>query len=362
MKKFLAFAALASVALVGCVNDEKMEMTSGAQKISFDTPVMSTQTRANEFGEIDGNSTPVTYPITEDFVVYAKQHSGVFDGWSTATDFWPTTGLKVSYDNEKGYWDTETDYYWPEAPYQLTFAAYSPAVCSGTKSYGPTGLTITDFESPESVAEQYDLMYSVRSKNNNEASNASSGAYIRFKHALSSIVFAAVDEDTKASYQITSLKLSCDDWGCMATFTQNITDESTDAESPSWTVPTPKSVNYTMYTGTYDVSDSQGYFTGAGSAAGKATAILAIPQDVPANAKVTITYNKIPDTGSPKQEGISKEILLEDFLQSDNSAIGSWKVNGRYTYVFSFGVGKKIFFKPDVQDWEEVATGYITID
>ena len=151
--------------------------------------------------------------------------------------------------------------------------------------------------------------------------------------------------------------------GNEATFTQNITDEGTDAESPSWTVPTTAAVSYTMYSGTYPVLETQGYVTGAGSTAGNATAILAIPQNVPEDAEVTIVYNKIPNTtGTPRQDGITKHVLLKNFLQSDNSAITKWEINGRYTYVFKFGQGQKIFFKPDVQDWTEVATGYITID
>lgn len=354
MKKYL-FLAAASIALASCVNDEKMEMAPKAQKISFDMPVMGAQTRANEFGEIDGTA----YPTTEDFVVYAKQHSGNFTGWDAATDFWTSTGLTVTYD-AGGYWDTAEDYFWPEDPYKLTFAAYSPATSSGTKSYGATGLTITDFESPADVAGQYDLMYSVRSKDNTEATNASVGATITFKHALSSIVFAAIDGDTKADYEITSLTLACPNWGNEATFTQNI-NEASNTESPSWTVPTTASVNYNMYSGTYTVSGTQGYVTGSGSAAGKATAILAIPQDVPADAAVTLVYNKKPVLGSI-QTGITKTVLLKNFLQTDASQITNWEINGRYTYVFNFGSGKKIFFKPVVEDWVEKATGYITID
>lgn len=374
MKKFLAFATLASVALVGCVNDEKMEMTSGAQKISFDTPVMSTQTRAvNEFGEVDG----ATYPTTEQFVVYAKQHRDGFNGWETGTaDFWTNTGLKVTYDAAVGggSWDTDEDYYWPEAPYQLTFAAYSPADCSGTKSYGATGLTITDFESPETVASQYDLMYSDRSKNNNEGTHADAGAPITFKHALSSIVFAAVNLDSKMTYEITSLTLTSAKWGVKATFTQGITETAasgstpySENENPSWTTPTVGTVNYTMYSGsTFTVPETNyKHFTGSTSIVGKNTAILAIPQNVPDDAKLTIVYNQIPNTtGTSRQDNITKEVLLSEFEQADGvgTPISSWVVNGRYTYVFSFGPGKKIFFKPTVTDWKEEATAYITIN
>ena len=66
MKKTLFAAALASVALAGCVKNEAEIVQNADSKITFAAPLVSSITRIHE-GEINN-----PYPTEEEFVVFAK--------------------------------------------------------------------------------------------------------------------------------------------------------------------------------------------------------------------------------------------------------------------------------------------------
>lgn len=357
MKKFLAFATLASVALVGCVNDEKMEMTSGAQKISFDTPVMSTQTRAVVTGEIVG----VDYPDTEKFKVFAKQTDGDLATWNGAADFW-TGAEEVSSPADDGTnWYTATDYYWPRGNYKLSFAAYSPSDVASVTYADATGFKVENFAVNGTVASQVDLMYAYQGNCTGEV-NGTSGVGLNFKHALSSVVFSAQNTNKNASYKITKVEV-VGKFVTTATFTEKNT--------PNWAgTASATDVTYTVYenpTGvTLDAAtvgnSPSANITGDASTAGATSALLPIPQDVPADAKVVITYTETPSNGA-KATTYEKEVKLKDFNKSGagSETIGNWAVTNRYTYVFKFGETDKIFFVPKVLDWTDGGTVYATL-
>ena len=120
MKRILLVATMASVALASCVKDESVDLTQQAKKLSFETPVMSTQTRATNFGEIE-----TTYPKNENFVVWAVRHTGNFTTWTARSAF--MSKVEVTYNSTaKGWSNSSTDYYWPEDGDKLTFGAFSP--------------------------------------------------------------------------------------------------------------------------------------------------------------------------------------------------------------------------------------------
>ena len=77
MKRFLFFAACASLTLAGCVNDERLDTNEvfkkDANKITFSTPVIGANSRA----EIEGGA----YPENETFNVFAVRHDAEFLGW-----------------------------------------------------------------------------------------------------------------------------------------------------------------------------------------------------------------------------------------------------------------------------------------
>lgn len=353
MKKFLAFATLASVALVGCVNDEKMEMTSDAQKISFDTPVMSTQTRAEVTGEIVG----VDYPDTEKFGVFAKQTDGNLATWDEAEDFWTDAEVVSSSDGTN--WYTATDYYWPRGDYKLSFAAYSPSDVASVTYADATGFKVEDFVVNGTVASQVDLMYAYQGNCTGEV-NGTSGVGLDFKHALSSVVFSAQNTNKNASYKITKVEV-VGKFVTTATFTEKNT--------PNWAgTASAADVTYIVYNNAAGVTlvaatvgnSPSANITGDASTAGATSALLPIPQDVPVDAKVVITYTETPSNGAETTH--EKEVKLKDFNKSGGSeTIEKWAVTNRYTYVFKFGETDKIFFVPKVLDWTDGGTVYATL-
>ena len=356
MKKFLAFATLASVALVGCVNDEKMEMTSGAQKISFDNPVMSTQTRAF-YGEI----TEANYPTSESFMVYAKQHKGALTDWESATNFW-AEALEAKYDGSQ-YWDTDVDYYWPNSDDNvwLSFGAYSPATLTGTPtvSYLNSGLKIVGFEVASIVGDQVDLMYSgpILNRKYTETTDVD-GVDIKFKHALSSIVFSAIDADANADYTIKSIKVN----GKFVTkgdFSEGLTNITDTEDKAVWNNKTAEVIEYSLASSlTILVGTSNTVITE------DETALLTIPHTIAelaaADASVTIEYIVDPKSGATDYNA-TKTIKLADFKVSGGSSIENWRRGNRYTYQFSFGGTSKIFFAPTVSPWANGGTATVTI-
>lgn len=384
MKKFLAFATLASVALVGCVNDEKMEMTSDAQKISFDTPVMSTQTRALFKGEIgDGEVNPgtVSYPNNERFVVYAKQHSGKMVAWESeeSKNFWGADKASIivgqtwqlqdgNIQSYSGEWKdvTGTEYYWPKdntvEDYKLSFAAYSPAELNtgATAAYGADGLTISGFAVDGTVANQYDLMYSGRILNCNYTNNATNGVQIKFNHALSSVVFAAVESDGANTYTINSIEIK-GSFYTGGTFKENLTDgpnyEVADIAKASWTDLIGNGV-VTTYA---PVLKKTSVDTESAEITYGTSALLTIPQAVPADAEVTIKYTVKADATGVVTDVNTVTKKLSDFKVGTSDPISQWNRSNRYVYLFKFGGTAKIFFKPTVTDWTLIDAGSVEI-
>ena len=375
MKKFLAFATLASVALVGCVNDEKMEMTSGAQKISFDTPVMSTQTRA-VFGEI--NTT--TYPDGEQFVVFAKQTSGNLKTWNDGTNFWSSTdeSIVVKKEADNNWQHASKDYYWPKSTtddeFKLSFNAYSPSELGGGAAFcNNGGLTIQNFSVNNTVNQQVDLMYSGPILNRTEKLDGVNGVQVQFKHALSSVVFAAVEYDDAASYEINSIKVN-GNFTHTATFAENLTQTSgseyaytsTEAAKAAWTAVTTNDVTYEPVVVTAGVpsvvstSDASTIAAAVEEVTNGTSAILPIPQVIPTDATVEINYTVTPTNGVPTT--YTKTIRLLEFTKADGvHYINKWDMATRYTYVIKFGGTKPIFFVPKVTEWVNADAVYFEI-
>ena len=154
MKKFFLFAAMAGVALTGCVKTEsEVAVKSDSNRIVFDNPVVSSVTRSG------GLITDEVYPMTESFSVFAQHENG---GQSTLY----MSDVKASYDPGTNSWIPEGNYYWPKQG-TLSFAAYSPAEAKGDVFNSVTwnaasGFVINGFnaETNNDATKLYDLMYS----------------------------------------------------------------------------------------------------------------------------------------------------------------------------------------------------------
>ena len=349
MKKFMLFAAMASVVLTSCVNEDMEVMESASKKaISFDMPVMKPTRLA---GEIDGT----TYPTTETFKVFCKSYTGAYTDWTAGADYFDAAGEDVALTG--GNWSTTTVHYWPELGNNLAFAAYSPAAASADGAFAQTqtGLTITGFSTQDDVANQYDLMYTPRVVDKDK-DDAATPVPLVFKHALTSVVFKAAKTDAHATYTIKSLTVN----GKVATtgdFNQNIPTPAALDGTATWkNLATATDKTYSILTSkAIDVTQAGTNLTGVGSTDGASTALLLIPQAVDASTTVTITYTK---TAGGSSSDATATIKLNDFVDATSNPVTTWVMGHRYIYNIIFGANKPIYFEPSVADWTDVDLSY----
>lgn len=359
MKKFMLLTTVVGLALTSCVNDTEVAPSPNRPLVSFDSPVMRS-TRANNKGEIQGT----TYPTSEDFVVFCKLHEGGYKGWNTNTsDYFQANGDVASHDQKTSYWVTGKTYYWPDAGYKLSFAAYSPAVLDNVAvvTRTETGFSITDFKVSDTSDEHYDLMYTGTVANSVYNGQA---VPLKFRHAMSSIVFSSSKENEDVTYKITDLKLL----GNLYTegdFSQNLVETVsaegyTETENPSWdfTGRDKAAVSYEPTFKEFEVPASAPMiFTENQSA------ILPIPQKIDGTVRVRISYEKTVN-GSTTTTYHTAEIKLIDFVEvNDGKTVTSeWVVGKRYIYRIEFGQNKRIYFNPSVSEWETGGTYRYTIN
>ena len=351
-------AAFAGLALTSCVNEE-FENVAPMQVMKFTAPAMK-QTRAKVKGEING----VHYSTGEDFMVYCKYYPGNFASWEATdvNDYFTATGdMATNEGNNSQYWSTANVYYWPEIDYNLAFAAYSPAVFGTNPTsikHTKHGLQIEGFKTEATADDQYDLMYSERVIDRNKNNNGSSAVPLVFHHALSSIVFSSEKEDENVDYKITDIVLN-GKFIQQADFNQNIVEETslTNGEA-KWDNPAAATdATFEPSFEPFDVTTVPSMFTKGESA------LLLIPQAVPASAEVTIEYQKIvnPDTDNETVMDNTATIKLSDFRQENGNEVTNWEMGKRYVYRIAFGQNKRIYFEPTTTDWVQEGTLIYTI-
>ena len=216
MKKSLFLAALATIALASCTQNEDF---SQPEKISFNP--------------VNYKAQSTKAPINTTTYSTNDPSFGVFAFWSETKD-WSLTadadlkqyvgsngsGVMISYDSQ---WKSENDYYWPLSG-KLTFIGYTPYYYGNLSNNGPVTasyakstktLSITGF----SAQYQDDLMYTVPETAQNLTANGTEytgtttsykGVNIAFRHALSQIVFKAKAADGLAhdtQFKITKIEM-----------------------------------------------------------------------------------------------------------------------------------------------------------
>ncbi|MDY5773656.1 MAG: fimbrillin family protein, partial [Bacteroidaceae bacterium] len=291
MKKSFLLAAFAGILLAGCTSDEQTEVATSRtdNPIVFNSPIVNAQTRVAQPGEQVGQ-----YNTSESFHVYGVWSESNLVSWGAATPYMDTD---VNYkensttDIKQNYWASDVTYYWPKDG-KLSFAAYSPADCSGAKSYEATGLKIENFVIEETTANQYDLMYSERSLNRTYSSQLGSsvtptytGVDIQFKHALSSIKFLARTREDYSNTTIRIKKIEIGGTYYKGTFNETVTDGASYTSSPSWNVD--NDIITTNYVAYEDVTGKE--ITNSNQPV-QSNDVILLPQDLPNEAQFTITY------------------------------------------------------------------------
>lgn len=383
MKKRVLFMALAGVALSSCVSEQTNDAgVAGPVKLTFDSPVLmnNSGTRANYYGEVgnhtyEGSTTVYKYPKEEDFTIYAVQHDGDFAGWASAT-LHEINNTNIKYDQSVDGWAPKTAgddyYYWPAG--KMSFAASSPADLElpGTteRTYGASGLTITNFEIQSDAAKHYDLLFSTRTTNKTSADMLQGASYysgipIQFQHALSSVRFS-IQNETVADVVLKEIKV----YGVKykGDFAENLAENPSDYSqyvretnvNPAWDVQDDiidEANGYVGFHGSVGFPLSAQYVASLAAsdtdAAGEneeSHQLLLMPQILGDDACVKVTY-----TVNGHQH--SKIAKFNEWKDLSNNDVDEWKMGVRYTYrlVYSQSTADKdkIYFSPSTEDWDE---------
>lgn len=351
MKKFFLLAAMAGVALTGCVKTEsEVAVKSDSNRIVFDNPVVSSVTRAL----IDGTEYPTDVP----FSVYAQYKNA-------------TTGENLLYMNNvttkysatspsptgKSSWVPVGNYYWPKEG-TLAFAAYSPTAADTDDVFASvswaddSGFIFDNFNAVTNQTNSYDLMYSDYVPNQTQANEKDQnpgkyyGIQLTFKHALSALVFRAQAADNYAGAEIKVTKievLEAYNQGDLATNNADNSAGWSDFQNPA----TMEVKNLTSAVLTTDFAQ-------------QGDVLLMVPQGFDHNGGVKVKITYTIDTDSDATLTQTHTVALSMLTENGTvTAHADWKMGKRYIYDITIGLDR-IYFAPTVTDWEDITvTGTI---
>lgn len=378
MKRILIIAAAAGTVFAACTKNESLSGGNqpGDKELAFNSPVTSTVSKA--VGEMAN-----PYDNTETFNVYAYFTRDEVNGGITVEQ----TGNNTPYITDKTFkyngtsWLSDPVEYWPKNGY-LSFHAISPSRASQYFSHdwaidgttqGKGFKSTTTFSVEDSPAEQYDLMFSDLTLNQQASSyettngdndgetgdfNNYTGVDLRFRHALSSIRFAmktAADYSASTTIKVTKVEI-VDAYGTAA-FAENIT---LSGQTFAWTDhTTPKT-----YAG-FDCTKTSKYQEATidgGSELNYATStvlhtydLLLLPQALD-NVKVKVYFTQ--------QSGVSAAIPIEleanlkglmgtEGTAGTEAAVDEWKCGKRYLYNITLKLNP-ITMDPSIEAWVDV--------
>ena len=347
MKKTLVFAALASVALVGCTKNVEVA-NNDLNEITFDTPVLAPATKADEI-------TGTTFPKNVDFAVFAWYNASELTGTNVAAGKLYMNDVTVSYDSTKddtttgaGAWKPASVYFWPKNGF-LAFDAYSPSSVAATCD-ATTGIAFSDFVAPISYDDQIDLLYSTRVINKQSSvehnNNTYDGVNIPFNHALSVVrVFVKASTDTDANLiKVKSVKF------------MNIKNQG-DFSQAKWT---PEGDDVNLVIG--DAADSTSSFAISTAEKQYGKNHIVLPQVFTGDSAVLeIKYDILGQGGVEPLEQVAKLNLASQSAVGAENHTGSWLMGKRYNYHITFGLNE-IYFAPSITDWVDYDVTVPTID
>ena len=347
MKKTLVFAALASVALVGCTKNVEVA-NNDLNEITFETPVLAPATKADE---IKGT----TFPETVDFAVFAWYNASELTGTNVAAGSLYMNDVRVSYDSTKddtttgkGAWKPASVYFWPKNGF-LAFDAYSPSSVTATCD-ATTGIAFSDFVASTSYDDQIDLLYSNRVINKQSSvehnNNTYDGVNIPFNHALSVVrVFVKASTATDANLiKVKSVKF------------MNIKNKGNFSQA----VWTPEETDVNLVIG--DAADSTSSFAISTAEKQYGKNHIVLPQVFTGDSAVLeIKYDILGQGGVEPLEQVATLNLASQSAVGAENHTGSWLMGKRYNYHITFGLNE-IYFAPSITDWVDYDVTVPTID
>ena len=425
MKKSLVLMAMAGVALAGCVADKEFEPSFQQEqaKITFGAPVMydnNVGSRAVYHGEINSfvyGSAIRSYPRDERFKIFAVKYSNTltaFPGWTNAQP--ALFNEKIAHRDQsldgwipqKGEGEGDDPYYYWPSDMKLAYAACSPADLEQgadwddktQRTYGATGLKITNFKVPASAENHFDLLFSKRHVGMTKelmygTADKYSGSPIEFQHALSSIHFSLLNESESTDVILQKISLfGVYDTG---TFNENIYNEfvpydrsNAQVVSPAWTEQdniVNENLAYVAFDATQKDDEGKDIYKGlqfpsnaqyisslmaeeGNEDAGVNHVLLLLPQTLPANAELRIDYKVVNGANTVNAH---KKVLLNNALKLDATTnkpsatdkINEWVLGTKYTYrlVYSSAAAKadKIYFAPSTEGWIDAGVAVIDL-
>ena len=346
MKKII-FGAMAAAALLACSQDQVIEQNRANDEITFSV-VADNQTKAADIY--------CNYYLPKSFNVYASLGDITYidgDVIEKQGDAWVnTSGVR----------------YWPDEGSVTFYANVNAGDCfKGV----PSGPTIKDFEVPEKVNDQVDLLYAVKTQGKSDIP-----VELNFRHALSQVVFQA--KNTNANLYVEIKGVSVCNLGNVNTFIYNTaaTDDTiinhdgtgesvTTGAWGSWNDLTGGDTDYAVeFTAVPVPGDSQVKSLTNTNADGKeysTNAMLLLPQTT--NAWAPADGNGTP--GAETQKGTYFlvdckicNVAGDEYADTDivlwngPAAIPaqfSWEQGKKYIYTFVFGNGNG-GYDPDPDD------------
>ena len=347
MKKTLVFAALASVALVGCTKNVEVA-NNDLNEITFETPVLAPATKADEFKG-------TTFPETADFAVFAWYNASELTGTNVDAGSLYMKDVTVNYDSTKddtttgkGAWKPASVYFWPKNGF-LAFDAYSPSSVAATCD-ATTGIAFSDFVASTSYDKQIDLLYSTRVINKQssveETNDTYDGVNIPFNHALSVVrVFVKASTATDANLiKVKSVKF------------MNIKNKGNFSQA----VWTPEETDVNLVIG--DAADSTSSFAISTAEKQYGKNHIVLPQVFTGDSAVLeIKYDILGQGGVEPLEQVAKLNLASQSAVGAENHTGSWLMGKRYNYHITFGLNE-IYFAPSITDWVDYDVTVPTID
>lgn len=357
MKKFFILAAAALVTLAACSKNE-------ADTTAYE------QSRVINFNTVANKATKA--PITGTVFASTNAPFGVFayylaeGNWNTAAANSSAVSymndVEVAFNDTKDIWAPSSTYYWPLEG-KLTFIAYWPKDAA-TAAFSNAGvLTLTNFTVNTTVANQVDLLYSaiaadktqndayyVDSANskNSETAEGDKGVNIKFKHALSQVIFKAktADEvyDAGLSFKVNTITVNAASTATSMTVT-NPTDAQLAENITTWTAPGTK-VNFAASATAFPAAANTYLTKTLSDPIGDP--LLMIPVTAFAGTDPTVTINYTLYRISDNQSLGSKEVTIH--FDDVDDVITEWKAGKKYVYNFTIDL-QKIYFNPTITDW-----------
>lgn len=338
MKKVVLLMTSAMLLFAGCA---KEELTSEPQEIGFRAYNFK-QTKAPIEGADYGTDAP-------NFKVFAAlvREGDYLTNFASSESYFRTEVAcdTVAYKIWRP-WSGNAfiKYYWPMSG-SLTFVAVSPATAVSAFADTTATLTVTDFSSSTTVADQADLMYSKIANADDLTANTTSypnsnkqGVPIIFNHALAQVRFMAVNNEAAANtIQIDTIQIiNVANKGTLTVVKDSVSN--IDGSVDGWVTTINDDATFVSLS-----SDS--VLNNAEKELG--LPIMIIPQTLADDIMLEVTYTMthinsedVPDT----QKTVSKK--LSEIVGTTLNA------NKKYTITLAIGADE-ILFSPRIVEWSE---------